>query len=87
VAVASKSDQIAGAARISVVEGRNVTLLLPLKDSSVSCVAGSLQVSIGTSSRSYPLGFPCHFHFQGLNGECSLVFSAPPDSLQLKVAC
>jgi hypothetical protein len=87
VAVASKSDQIAGAARISIVEGRTVSLLLPLKDSSISCFAGTLSVSVGASSRSYPMSFPCSFSFRGLNGACSLVFSASPDALRLDVTC
>lgn len=87
VATVSKSDQIAGAARIAIVEGGNVTLLLPLQDSSISCGAGSLSVSMGGTSRAYGLGFPCSFDFQGLDGACSLVFSAPGDSLQLGVTC
>jgi len=87
VAAVSTSDQVAGAARIAVVEGRNVTLLLPLKDSSVSCATGSLSVSIGGESRAYGVGFPCSFDFEGLNGACTLVFSAPADSLRLGVTC
>ncbi len=87
VAAVSTSDQIAGAARIAVVEGRNVTLLLPLQGSSVDCAAGSLSISVGGDSRAYEIGFPCSFDFQGLNGACTLVFSAPADSLQLGVTC
>ena len=87
VAAASKSDQIAGAARIAIVEGRDVSLLLPLKDSSVVCAAGSLSVSTGGTSRSYQLGFPCSFSFQGLDGSCLLVFSAAPNSFQLEATC
>jgi hypothetical protein len=87
MASASKSDQVAGAARIAVVEDRAVTLLLPLTGSSISCAAGSLSVSIGGSSRAYDVGFPCSFDFQGLNGECTLVFSAPANSLRLEAKC
>jgi hypothetical protein len=87
VASVSKSDQVAGAARIAVLQGANVTLLLPLQDSSVSCAAGSLSVSFGNESRAYEMGFPCSFDFQGLNGACTLVFSAPADSLRLGVTC
>jgi hypothetical protein len=87
VAAASAADQVAGAARIAVFEDRNVTLLLPLQDSSVACAAGSLSVSIDGHSRGYDLGFPCSFDFQGLSGECALVFSAPADSLNLGVTC
>jgi len=87
VAAVSKSDQVAGAARIAVVEGRNVTLLLPLRDSSISCASGSLSVSMDGVSRAYEVGFPCSFYFQGLNGACSLVFSALAGSLQLGVSC
>jgi len=83
----SVSDQLAGAARIAVVEDRNVTLLLPLQGTSVGCDAGALSVSIGGDSRTYELGFPCAFDFKGLSGTCSLVFSAPEDSLQLGVTC
>jgi hypothetical protein len=87
VAAVSASDQVAGAARIAVVEGGNVTLLLPLQDSSVACSAGSLSVGIDSDSRAYDVGFPCSFDFQGLNGTCTLVFSAPAESLQLGVTC
>jgi len=87
VAAVSKSDQVACAARIAVVEDRNVTLLLPLQGSSVACAAGTLSVSTGGGPRAYELGFPCSFDFQGLNGTCTLVFSAPADSLQLGVTC
>lgn len=87
IAAASKSDQIAGAARIAVVEGRNVTLLLPLQGSQISCAYGSLSVSAGGNSRAYDVGLPCSFDFRGLSGACSLVFSAPQDSLELEVSC
>jgi len=87
VAAASKSDQVAGAARIAVVEDRNVTLLLPLTASSIACAAGSLSVSVDGVARAYDVGFPCSFDYQGLNGECSLVFSAPADTLQLEANC
>jgi hypothetical protein len=87
VASTSISDQIAGAARIAVAEDRNVTLLLPLHDSSVSCAAGSLSVSIDGDARAYEMALPCAFDFQGLNGACTLVFSAPADALGLEVTC
>ena len=87
VAAASTSDQLGGAARLAVVEGRNVTLLVPLQDAAVSCASGSLSVSIGGDSRSYEVGLPCSFDFQGLNGSCALVFSAPAQALQLEVTC
>jgi hypothetical protein len=87
VASASASDQVAGAARIAAVEGRNVTLVLPLQSTSLSCEGGSLSVSVDGDSRGYQVGFPCDFHFQGLNGTCTLAFSAPADSLQLGVTC
>ena len=87
VAAVSTSDQVAGAARIAVIEDRNVTLLLPLQDSSVACAAGSLSVSIDGDSRAYEVGFPCSFDFQGLSGECTLSFSAPAALLELGVTC
>jgi hypothetical protein len=87
VAAASKSDQVAGAARLTVVEDRSVTLLLPLHGSSIACASGSLSVSIDGHSRAYELGFPCSFDFQGLNGSCRLVFFVRGDSLQLGVTC
>jgi hypothetical protein len=87
MAAASKSDQIAGAARIAVAEGRNVTLLLPLRDASISCSGGAISLSEGSATRTYSLGFPCSFIFKGLNGECALVFSAPADFLRLGVKC
>lgn len=87
VASASKSDQVAGAARIAVVEGRNVTLLLPLRGSSIACAGGSLSVSIDGAPRAYDVGFPCDFDLQGLSGVCTLVFSAPASSLQLEANC
>jgi hypothetical protein len=87
VASASKSDQVAGAARISVLEDRNVTLLLPLTDASISCSGGSLSVLIGGAPRAYSVGFPCAFDFEGLKGECTLVFSAQADSLRLEASC
>jgi hypothetical protein len=87
IASASMADQVAGAARIAVVEDRSVRLLLPLEVASVSCAAGSLSVAIGGDAHAYDLGFPCSFDFQGLNGECTLVFSAPADTLELEVSC
>ncbi len=87
LASASKSDQVAGAARIAVVEDRNVTLLLPLRGSSVACSSGTLSVSIDGSTRAYKVGAPCSFDFRGLDGECTLTFSAPSDSLRLEASC
>jgi len=86
-AAVSTSDQVAGAARIAVMEDRNVSLLLPLQNSSVSCSAGSLSVSINGNPRAYEVGFPCSFDFRGLNGACTLVFSAQADALRLGVTC
>ncbi len=87
VASASSSDQIASTARIAVLEGRSVTLLLPLEDASVSCESGSLAVSMGNYTRSYDLAYPCSFDFRGLQGTCSLTFSAPADSIELEARC
>ena len=87
MAAASKSDQIAGAARLAVAEGRNVTLLLPFKDSSISCAGGEISVSEGRASHTYSLGFPCSFGVKGMDGLCALVFSEPADSLRLEVSC
>ena len=87
VASTSLSDQVAGAARVAAAEDRNVTLLLPLHDSSVSCASGSLSVSVGGETRAYEMALPCSFDFQGLNGPCTLVFSAPSDALRLAVTC
>ncbi len=86
-AAMSKSDQVAGAARIAVVEDKSVTLVLPLQGSSISCAAGSLSVSLDGRSQAYEVGFPCSFDFQGLNGACTLVFSPAADSLRLGVTC
>jgi hypothetical protein len=86
-AAVSTSDQVAGAARIAVMEDRNITLLLPLHNSSVSCSAGSLSVSISGDPRAFAVGFPCSFDYRGLNGACTLVFSAPADALLLGVTC
>jgi len=83
----SKSDQIGGAARLAVVEGRDVTLLLPLKSASVSCSGGALTVSLSSHPRVYPIDFPCTFSFQGLDGLCTLLFSATGNALGLKVTC
>ena len=83
----SKSDQIAGAARIAVVEGRNVTVFLPLQQASIECADGNLSVSEAGTPRVYSVGFPCSFDFPSLNGECTFVFSAPANSLDLEAAC
>jgi hypothetical protein len=87
VAGASASDQIAGAARIAAVEGRNVTLALPLQGASLSCDGGDLSVTFDGQPRNYEVGFPCSFEYQGLTGDCTLTFSAPGDSLSLGVSC
>jgi hypothetical protein len=87
VAGASASDQIAGAARIAAVEGRNVTVLLPLQGASLSCDGGSLSVTVDGQTREYGVGFPCSFEYGGLTGACALTFSAPSDSLGLEVSC
>jgi hypothetical protein len=87
LASASLSDQVAGAARVAVAEDRNVTLLLPLHDSSVSCSSGTLFVSIGGATRAYETLLPCSFDFQGLNGQCTLLFSPASDALRLAVTC
>ncbi|MDA4117468.1 MAG: hypothetical protein OK455_03905 [Thaumarchaeota archaeon] len=87
VAAQSASDQIASAARISVIEDRNVTLLVPLHGSSIVCNRGELSITMSNSSRSYEAGYPCAFDFEHLDGSCSLDFSAPADSLLLEVQC
>jgi hypothetical protein len=87
VAAVSRSDQLADAARLSVLEGKNVTLLMPLQDASVSCAGGSLSVSDGGGSNGYQVGYPCSFDYRGLNGTCTLVFSAPASSLLLEATC
>lgn len=87
VGSASLADQVAGAARIAVLEGRTVNLLVPLLDSYVSCQGGSLTVTIDGGVRSYQVGYPCSFSYAGLSGECTLTFSARGDSLGLAVVC
>ena len=87
VAAASESDQIAGAARIAVAQDRNVTLLLPLHDASVSCQDGELTVSTDENSRSYSLYYPCHFQSPGLSGDCSLAFFVQQESIQFEAKC
>jgi len=87
MAAYAKSDQIAGAARIAVGEGRNTTLVVPLRGASIGCADGALSISEGSVSETYSMGFPCSFRFEGLNGACALSFSAPKDSLLLKVSC
>ncbi len=87
LAASSKSDQIAGAARVSSIERREVALVLPLQDTSVSCSDGSLSVTLGGASRVYELGFPCSFDYGGLDGACTLDFLPTSASLQLTVEC
>ena len=87
VASASKADQVAGAARRAVVEGKSVTLLLPLKGASIACADGSLSVSADGTVRAYDVAFPCSFDLKGLSGDCTLAFTAPANSLQLEAKC
>jgi hypothetical protein len=87
VASQSGADQIASAARIAAIEGRNVTILLPLHGSSISCSGGSLSVTMNGAARVYQVGFPCSFDYEHLSGSCSLGFSAPGGSLRLEVRC
>lgn len=83
----SKADQIASAARISVAEDRNTTLVLPLQQTSVSCESGTLDVSIGGVQYEQEIGFPCAFASGSLTGLCTLSFAAPQTSLTLEAAC
>jgi len=87
VAAASTSDQMASAARLAAVEGRNVAILVPLHGASIDCGGGSLNVKVGGTSRTYVTGLPCSFDFSNLTGQCSLVFSAMKGSLRLGVSC
>jgi hypothetical protein len=87
VAAQSGADQIASAARIAVIEDKNVSLLLPLHDTSVACTGGSLSVATSNSTHSYGVGFPCSFDFLHLTGSCTLLFSVQANSLQLEVHC
>jgi hypothetical protein len=88
VAAASQADQIAGGARLAIVQDDNVTLLLPLQNASISCASGSLSVSTGGDDlHSYPVGFPCYFDDQALEGSCELVFSTTNDYLSLQANC
>jgi hypothetical protein len=87
IATVSKADQIAGAARIAIEEGRNVTVLLPLQDVAISCAAGSLSVSSAGYAGSYELGYPCSFDLRSLSGDCDLTFSSPGGALLLEVSC
>lgn len=87
VAAASTSDQIAGAARLAAVEGRNVTVLLPLHDTSVDCGGGSLKVTTGGMSREDETPLPCSFDFQTMSGECGLAFSVRQGSLTMGASC
>jgi hypothetical protein len=87
LASASVSDQIAGAARLSIVQGTNATLLLPLREESISCDAGSLVVGGSGGSRSYLVGYPCSFYLAGLTGTCTLRFSSSRSALDLQAAC
>ena len=87
VAESSRTDQIAGAARLAVAEGRSVSVLLPLSSTLVSCHDGSLTVSMGGDPWTYALGYPCSFDSGELDGTCTLSFSATGDVLELRVAC
>lgn len=88
VAAASKSDQLAGAARVSLVEGKSVTVVLPVRGAAVSCVSGELSVYVGAYSRSYELGAPCAFSMEGLTGVCAFSFApTSSDALDLEVKC
>src|SRR4029077_13107397 len=71
IAAYSKARQIARAARIAVAEGRNATLVLPLRGASIACADGALLVSQGPISATYSLDFPCSFSFESLNGACT----------------
>lgn len=86
VAAASSSDQIASAARLAVVQGGNVTLVLQLENSTVACESGSLSVSSSAGSDGYQVGYPCAFDVEGLTGSCTLVFSAD-ESLEMEATC
>jgi len=86
LASASRSDQIAGAAKLSVVEGGNATLLLPLQDESIACSSGSLVVSDAGGSHTYLVGYPCSFGLYGLTGPCTLTFSSKA-ALALEASC
>ncbi len=87
VAAQSGADQVAGAARIAVIEDRNVTLLIPLRDTSISCHGGSLSVTMDNTSHLYGVGLPCSFDAENLTGPCSLAFSAPTGFLRLEARC
>jgi hypothetical protein len=86
---ASQSEQVAGAARIAVVEGQNVTLLLPLTNATISCASGSLSVAINGPAQTYQLGYPCSFAFEDLTGQCNLVFGEDEESpgLSMEATC
>lgn len=86
VATTSKADQVAGAARLAVVQGGNVTLVLPLDNSTISCESGSLSVSSTAGTSAYDVGYPCAFDYQGLSGSCTLVFAAE-ESLEMEASC
>jgi len=87
IASTSKSDQLAAAARISIAEGRNVTLLLPVQDSSIACAQGTMTVSMAESTATYALAYPCSFEYFDLTGACNFQFASPADSLELGVKC
>lgn len=86
VSNASKADQIGGAASLSVVQGRDVSLLLPLVNATIACGSGTLSVSFGGAARHYEVYLPCSFDFRGLRGTCTLDFSSGA-ALALEVAC
>ncbi len=87
VAAASKADQVAGAARLAWMGGGNVTVVLPLREASVSCQHGVLSTTIDGEQREYVLSLPCSFESTGLTGDCILEFSASHGSLMLEVSC
>lgn len=86
VSNASKADQIGAAASLSVVQGRAVTLVLPLENTAIACGSGVLSVSFGGNAEDYRVDMPCSFDFQGLHGTCTLGFSSVA-ALTLEVTC
>jgi len=83
----SKADQIAGAARVAVVEGKATRLVLPLSGTSVSCESGTLDVSMSGREYRREIGFPCSFSSGSLTGVCTLLFPAPLTSLTMEATC
>lgn len=87
LASASRSDQIASAARLSIIQGSDATLVLPLQGESISCSEGTLAVADSSGSHSYLTGYPCSFDLAGLTGMCTLVFSTQSSLLNLEATC